>query len=188
MIGWFVFLAGVIVFILGVRKLYYGRQASSWPTIEGKLLTCSLESEKTRYGTSWEVKVLYSYSVGGRKFQSNKISFGYETSYAPSYHKAIYKKLHSTSWVLVRYHPDNTGISALVPGVDCETYLLMAVGVWLMSTLYLSYLPRGECGATMTWQGALFFILTLGIIAAGALWECSNKDSNDVLERIQVVP
>ncbi len=129
------FLVGLGLLSHGVRAFYRGRQALSWPVVEGRLLECSLQENSDGESTTWEVQVRYSYSVEDREFEGKRVAFGYSGSSTREEHQGIYEKLQSGSGVMVRYQPDNPNDSVLAAGFNRSTFLILAFAVtWLLFT------------------------------------------------------
>jgi len=139
------FLIGFVLLGWGLRSLYRGRQALSWPTTEGKLLECRLQENPDSDGRTWEVKVRYSYSVAGRKFEGKRVAFGYTGSSTHKEHQGVYEKLKQSSRVLVRYEPSQPGSSVLAAGFNRSTFFILVFAVtWLLFTT----------GFTVLWTSA----------------------------------
>lgn len=129
------FLVGFGLLGYGVHSFYRGWQALSWPAVEGRLLECRLQEDPGSEGTTWEVKVRYSYSVAGREFECKRVAFGYSGSSTHEEHKGIYEKLQSGSRVMVHYQPSNPSDSVLAAGFNRSTFLILAFAVtWLLFT------------------------------------------------------
>ena len=182
---WIVLILGGILIRCGIRNIYYGRQAFSWPSVAGKLLICSLESKKNRYGTSWKMKVLYSYSVEGCTFQCDRISFDYAGNNVQSYHKAIYNKLQRpTAQIMVRYQPSNPRRATLVPGIGRETSFLTTYGIWFFLLGLLMFYPSLlKCGSIWLF---VFFLIPVALFMTGLYYHLFGTDSK-LLSRIQIV-
>jgi hypothetical protein len=129
------FLYGLFLLGQGCYSLYYGRQAQSWPTTEGRLSECRLQKFTSRRGTSstWEVEVHYTYQVAGRTFEGSRVAFAYRRTVGHEAHQAIYDKLQSPSTVKVRYDPANPNRSALLAGMDRFAFSQMKfAALWLV--------------------------------------------------------
>jgi hypothetical protein len=141
------FLVGFGLLGYGVHSFYRGRQALSWPTVEGRLLECRLHENPDSDGTTWEVKVRYSYSVAGGEFEGKRVAFGYSGSSTHEEHQGIYEKLKSASRVMVRYQPSNPGSSVLAAGFNRSTFLILAFAVtWLLFTTGFTVLATSSSG------------------------------------------
>jgi hypothetical protein len=140
------FLVGLGLLGGGLYSFYRGRQAASWPEVEGKLLECRVKEDSGGESTTWQVKVRYSYSVAGQEFEGKRVAFGYNGSSTYEEHQGIYDKLQQSSRVMVRYDPRNPDSSVLAAGFNRSTFMLLAFAVtWLLFTT----------GFTVLWTSAL---------------------------------
>jgi hypothetical protein len=141
------FLVGLGMLGAGLRSLYRGRQALSWPTTEGRILESSVQEDSGGESTTWQVKVRYSYSVGGTEFEGKRVAFGYSGSSTYEEHEGIYRKLQPSARVRVRYEPGNPGNSVLAAGFNRSTFLLLAFAVtWLLFTTGFTVLWTSSSG------------------------------------------
>ncbi len=141
------FLVGLGLLGYGLYSFYRGRQALSWPTAEGQLLECRLQENPDSDGTTWEVKVRYSYSVAGREFEGKRVAFGYSGSSTHEEHQGIYDKLHQASRVLVRYESGNPSNSVLAAGFNRSTFVLLVfAATWLLFTTGFTVLWSSTSG------------------------------------------
>lgn len=97
-----VFFAAVIsiFFAVGFGLLGYGlwsmkrsTEAGSWPMTGGTVESCSIETNYGGDGNTYQVKVKYSYTVGGVDYTNDKLAFGYSASGGPEAHNEILSKL-----------------------------------------------------------------------------------------------
>ncbi len=129
------FLIGFGLLGYGVHSFYRGRQALSWPAVEGRLWECRLQENRHSEGNTWEVKVRYSYSVAGREFDGKRVAFGYSGSSTHGEHQGICEKLQSGSRVMVHYQPSDPSDSVLAAGFNRSTFVILAFAVtWLLFT------------------------------------------------------
>lgn len=129
------FLVGFGLLGYGVHSLYRGRQALSWPVVEGRLVECRLQENSDSDSTTWAVKVRYSYSVTDREFEGDRLAFGYTGSSTHEEHQGILDKLQSGSRVMVHYLPSDPRNSVLAAGFNRSTFFILAFAVtWLLFT------------------------------------------------------
>lgn len=141
------FLVGLGLLGAGLRSLYRGRQALSWPTTEGQILESTVREDSSGESTTWQVKVRYNYSVGGKEFEGKRVAFGYSGSSTYEEHQGIYQKLQPSARVRVRYEPGNPGNSVLAAGFNRSTFLLLAFAVtWLLFTTGFTVLWTSSSG------------------------------------------
>jgi hypothetical protein len=101
----------------GWNILQNARASTTWPTVEGTVLTSSVEhSTDAEGGDSYSPVVVYRYTVNGQTFENNTIKFG-ENSYG-SRRKAdgIASAYPVGMKVNVHYDPDQPERSVLEAG------------------------------------------------------------------------
>ncbi len=87
---------------------------SSWPTTSGRVTDSSMQSIRgNKGGTSYEVKVIYEYSAGGRTFTGTRIHPTYFADWHHESHEQLLNRLRPRSTVRVYYHPDDPSRSYL---------------------------------------------------------------------------
>lgn len=134
---------GLTVLGYGARAWWKSHQVAEWPTVQGTLLEREFSEESDSDGTTYRAKVRYTYTVAGRRYDSDRLAFGYMASSGRASHQAIYDKLMRGETVRVRYDPDNHAEAALVYGLNNSTRMLIVFGaVWTMFTLGLMLLFR----------------------------------------------
>jgi len=141
------FLIGFGLLGWGLYSFYRGRQALAWPTTEGRVLDCRVQENPDSDGTTWQVKVRYSYVVDGRVFEGNRVGFGYNGSSTQEEHQGIYEKLQEASRVIVRYEPGNPSNAVLAAGFNRSTFLTLAFAItWLLFTTGFTVLWTSSSG------------------------------------------
>lgn len=109
----FLFLPLVCVILGGWLSFRSAREhierffVSSWPTTSGRVTDSSMQSIRgNKGGTSYEVKVIYEYSAGGRTFTGTRIHPTYVADWHHESHEELLNRLRPRSTVRVFYHPD----------------------------------------------------------------------------------
>lgn len=107
--------------------------ASNWPVASGSIDVCSLETKSdSDGGTTYEVKVQYSYSVHGKHFTGTRLAFGYAASSGHEAHEQICHKLKNSKSVDVRYDPTDPSNSTLSFGIHRSIQFMFAFAItWL---------------------------------------------------------
>ena len=83
-------------------------------------------------GTTYEVKVEYTYTVLGKTFTGSRLAFGYSASGGREAHQEIYRALTAAKTVDVRYDPSNPAVSALSFGFHRSIQLTLTfASMWL---------------------------------------------------------
>jgi hypothetical protein len=111
-------------------------QAASWPTSPGAITQLSVEENSDSEGTSYQVKVRYTYSVDGVPYEGDRLAFGYAGSSGRESHYEIHRKLQSAKQVAVRYNPSDPAVSCLSFGLHRSIQLGLAFSItWLAFVL-----------------------------------------------------
>lgn len=123
------------------RAWWKSTQVAQWPSVEGDLLQRSLDENSNSDGSTWKVKVRYAYTVAGRRYEADRLAFGYVGSSGQASHQAIYDKLVRGDRVRVRYNPEDPAEAALAHGLNKSTLTVAMFGlVWTGFTLGLMVL------------------------------------------------
>ncbi|MGN6150954.1 MAG: DUF3592 domain-containing protein [Lysobacteraceae bacterium] len=143
LIAFFALFVSVGLAMLGFagRAWWKSTQVEQWPSVEGELLERSLAENSDSDSTTWQVKVRYAYTVAGRRYEGDRIAFGYVGSSGKASHQAIYDRLMRGERVRVRYNPADPAEAALAHGLNKSTLMLAMFGlVWTGFTLGLMVL------------------------------------------------
>ncbi len=121
----------LIVVVAAGIDVVLGISSASWPTTEGKLISAQVMQKKFSIviGSHDEPSVSYSFMVGEKTFESNRIRFG-----GPSWNNAdqAVGKFQSTP-IKVHYDPRNPTICVLETGFNAQTTWLES----LIATIFL---------------------------------------------------
>lgn len=125
MFQWLVVTVAVLFLLFGLSILSQAypdfvacRQAANWPTTKGVVDSSSIvESTNAKGSSTYGAEVIYSYSVGGRKFSGINIAHGYEFTSNRRTHETIVDLLPESTVVKVRYNPDEPQYSTLSYGL-----------------------------------------------------------------------
>lgn len=143
-------LAGFGLLGAGLYDLRRSMRAAGWPIVPGAITRLELYRSVGSEGEDFEVKVRYTYRVGGVEHEGSRLAFGYISTSGRDAHARIHRKLAETSAVAVRYDPAD-------PSTSC-----------------LSFGPHRTIQSTLAF--ALTWILLMGGIAA-QMWLFSRPDS-----------
>lgn len=107
-----------VLWILGFLYLYLraarrAKEAESWPSVQGKVLSCEVKQEKAAtnvdgYYSSTDVflpMISYAYSVGERQLEGRRIGFGKTGRYSFDKAQADVARYPAGSTPMVRYNP-----------------------------------------------------------------------------------
>lgn len=107
-------------------------QAAAWPTAPATITNLEMQTKSDSDGSTYEVKVQYTYAVDGVPYEGSRLAFGYGASSGPEAHQEIHRKLSEAKAVAVRYDPDNPSVSCLSFGLHRSIRITLAFGVtWL---------------------------------------------------------
>jgi hypothetical protein len=125
----------VIVVVASSIDVVLGLTSSSWPATAGKVITAQVVQRKFSIiiGSHDEPSVSYSFMVGDKKFESNRIRFG-----GPSWNNAdqAVGKFQSTP-ITVHYDPRNPTICVLETGFNGQTTWLESLIATILFILAL---------------------------------------------------
>ena len=123
-------LPGFAILGYGLWSMKRSTEPASWPTTQGRIVSCALEGDSD--DNAYKVQVSYSYSVHGVNFTNDKLAFGYERNSGRNAHQEILSKLEAARTVDVRYDPMDPQTSVLSFGVH-RSIQLVIVGAftWL---------------------------------------------------------
>ncbi|MBI1248810.1 DUF3592 domain-containing protein [bacterium] len=123
---------GVVGVGYGISEVANASASNDWPTVDGKVVECTLDEFVRETRTNWECKVRYTYEVGGKQYQGDRIAFGYQSTNGKEMHAAIEDKLSQANQVEVHYDPDNPSRSSLSVGIHKATWVPLLGGLmWL---------------------------------------------------------
>ena len=108
-------------------------QAAHWPTTPGTIIEISVQENSNSDESTYEVKVRYTYAVGGIAYEGSRLAFGYGGSGGRATHDEIHRRLKDAKAVAVRYDPSDPSVSCLSFGLhrSIQTILVFAI-TWLL--------------------------------------------------------
>lgn len=107
-----------------------GGASMTWPTVEGRVISSTVQ---TKHGTGGDTTryypvVEYEYSVEGKSFRGNRITFGTQTMDHTSA-AGIAKRYSVGRSVEVFYAPEDAADCVLEPGTSGVSWLGIGVGI-----------------------------------------------------------
>jgi hypothetical protein len=128
-----------IFYLVGFGLLGFGMwsarrstQAATWPTAPGTITRLEVHENSDSDGSTYEVKVQYTYTVDGVAYEGSRLAFGYAASSGKDAHDEIHRKLKEAKTVAVRYDPSDPSVSCLSFGLHRSIQLTLAFAVtWL---------------------------------------------------------
>jgi len=145
--------AGVLIAFFAWKSHQISVASTAWPTAGGKIIRSEIERSKSSSASNDTdmatdspeyAKIVYEYTVDGKRFESNKISFSVFTD-NPRKLVSQYPKGKS---VRVYYHPEKPNHSVLVPGAADANYApYIFAGVFIMLGAGLLSMQRRQSRA-----------------------------------------
>ena len=125
---------GVCFSIYGYNVLQNAKASSEWPAAKGIITVSEVIKSESATGTgsnerrtvTYNAKIHFKYSVKGKSYTSNNVTFGQSTKAAGEIvnHYPIGKKVE------VFYNPQDLKMAVLEPGVSMSSYLFLGFGVF----------------------------------------------------------
>jgi hypothetical protein len=137
-----------VFYAVGFFLLGYGlwsaqrsTQAATWPTSPARITSLEVHEKSDGDGTTYEVKVQYTYSVDGMDYEGSRLAFGYTASSGREVHDEIHRKLKEARTVAVRYDPSDPSVSCLSFGLHRSIQMTLAFAVtWLLFIIGITLL------------------------------------------------
>lgn len=125
----FLLIGGGLAF-WGWNILQEARASASWPTVDGTVLTSSVEHRTDGEGDDiYSPLVVYRYTVNGRTFTNDTIKQLREAYDSRREAEGITSAYPVGIKVNVHYDPDQPERSVLEAGVSAGSYLVLSIGV-----------------------------------------------------------
>jgi len=98
-----------------INNLLEGYLSQSWGSVNGKVISSTINSSKTKNGYSYTPEVVYEYSVVQNVYTNRTIAFYFQSTDSNNAGARVSKYL-TGSHVKVFYNPNSPSISCLEPG------------------------------------------------------------------------
>ena len=147
-------LVGLIFFALGVVQFFEAKATSSWPSVEGRVLSAKVESKSYRNSdgmssSKFRPVVKYSYSVDGIDYEGARLEIGNQYHGKPRRAQeaiAAYKKDKACT---VYFDPNDPESAVLENGVQLANvfFFLLPIGLFavgILSAICIPYAIRQE--------------------------------------------
>ncbi len=130
---------GLILLILFIKAFRLGKSSNKWPTVEGTIISSSIAEDDEGY----KPLITFSYNVFGEEMTSSIIQPLHLVSIPIDPIKTVKKKADkypAGKTVNVYYKPDDPKKAVLEPGINKDTYFLLAIGLFfLIGSLVFGY-------------------------------------------------
>jgi hypothetical protein len=115
------------------------RQARSadWPSVPGTILQSEVETSRGSKSTTYGLKVLYAWSVGGQRYEGTRYRVNAWRSGDRAHGEALVKRFPAGATVPVYYLPEKPSEAVLMPGVQgAELFTLLFMVPFNLVTLW----------------------------------------------------
>ena len=128
---------GVIMACSGIRDISRAKSSAIWPAANGKIVSSSVKAHHTggynsrRTSITFYARILYAFSIDGKFFTGDCVSFGDNSSNEPSYAYRLVNRYPEGKEVRVYYMPGNPKVCVLEPGIQTKAYIVPGLGLSL---------------------------------------------------------
>jgi len=129
---------GVLVAAWGFSTLSRAKASKSWPSVEGTVVSSEVTEEREtssssrrgrRESVTYGAEISYEYAVEGRRYTSDRVSFGQYKSSNRGHAAGIVGRYPEGKKVDVHYDPAGPGTAVLEPGAGGGAYIPLLIGV-----------------------------------------------------------
>ncbi|MCF6366555.1 MAG: DUF3592 domain-containing protein [Bacteroidales bacterium] len=120
----FLLTLGAVLLFVGFNQITFGKQSVNWPSTKGIIISSDLV--RTAKVAEYLERIYYEYTVNGKSYISNKVSFSYQNP------DATVKRYPKGKKVTVYYSPDDPGFAVLIKGYKWGIYLEFTAGAVLL--------------------------------------------------------
>jgi hypothetical protein len=139
---------GLVTFAISIFPIYRARRARGWPQTKATVLSSKVTKIMDSGGRNmhpYRVEVLYSYTVRGEAYQSNRLGF-FEMPYrhrSEARAEAQRKQYKSRSGLTIYYDPANAAEAVVHTQVPGGFYFVAGVGLFIavMGLLFAVFAP-----------------------------------------------
>ncbi len=128
-------IAGIVFLIVGIGTLVLGfswynnaKETEKWPTVEGVVVSATVNTHESDGSTMYKPVITYKYSVNGKEYTSPKLSFSDYSSSNSDYAYETVNKYPKGTKVTVFYNPEKPYKAVLEPGVGLFVYMPLGLG------------------------------------------------------------
>ena len=128
---------GGVLLIKFVRDIMMGQKSRSWPVASGTVIQSVMEThhdtdDDGSTSTTYGVKVHYTYSVGGREYESWRRTFSEVRTNSMRRTQEILGRYPQGANVEVYYDPADPSSAVLETGVGTSSYVFLGLAIVLV--------------------------------------------------------
>ena len=128
--GMLIFL-GVLVFIAGIIVRQEAANSHHWPTVEAKLISCSMIATIGKDHKAYMPNVKCSFQLDGREYSGTEYDFSSAYTRKDIAQKKV-DTLRKRDTLLVHYKPTDPTVNVIHPGVHYTHYIRVIVGIGMV--------------------------------------------------------
>ena len=114
----------------GYEELKNAQDSLNWPTTTGVIISSETKSSSGEDSTiSYHANIQYQYTIGGKSYLSDQVSFGEFGSSDPEHARSIVRRYEKGQKIKVYFHPNYPDKSVLDPGVSWGSCMILVGGV-----------------------------------------------------------
>ncbi|MCK9614100.1 MAG: DUF3592 domain-containing protein [Candidatus Omnitrophica bacterium] len=139
-----------LVWVFGMLYvIIMGLRSKSWPLTTGKIVSSEVRKQVSRARgnrpnpASYQPYVLYEYSVGGNRMQSEQLAFGGRMQVSEKRAQKIIENYPAGKNIPVYYNPQKHTQSVLIAGNVIGVYIMLAFG--------FVFIALGVAGIALKW-------------------------------------
>jgi len=123
---------GAAVAIYGARLGMESKFSENWPSVSGVIVASRVEKPRGAEAGGLQAKIVYEYSVAGKKYQGDRVSFNQGSGFAPDDPRKLTARYPRNASVKVHYDPGAPQKSVLEPGFMPTSLIPVGIGVFLL--------------------------------------------------------
>ena len=139
------FAASVFIIISSIRARKKAEASQAWPSTQGQIESTEIKQNTSTdsdgyTSTTYKPLIMYSYSVMGQPYQSDRIAFGFTQSYGKTAKaQEVLNKYPLNAPVNVFYDPDNPAEAVLERKVGSKAVGLVLGIIFLVLSLCVGF-------------------------------------------------
>lgn len=106
---------GLYTSVVELSRIVHGHNVATWPTVAAAIDTCDLQQWTDENSTSYQLDVVYTYTVDDTTYRASGIHPAVHEGREPV--RSLYLALTGHKRVMVRYNPDEPSEAYLFGGI-----------------------------------------------------------------------
>ncbi|MDD4205780.1 MAG: DUF3592 domain-containing protein [Candidatus Delongbacteria bacterium] len=124
---------GFGLFWKGSSDMEMAKKSETWPTVEGKILSSEVvrktsSSSNGGSSTTYHAEVEYEYTIDGKRYFSDRVSFGQYGSSDRGHAAGIVNIYSPGETATVYYNPEDYNLAVLETGAGFGSWMMLIIG------------------------------------------------------------